>query len=82
MLEANRGTVRAMIAASPRQMATFREEIADPVKKAAKGLISSMKSNIHQIDSQIDKVTKTISQYREYIQQDRSESKEDRKSVV
>jgi hypothetical protein len=81
-LEANRGIVRAIITASPRQMAAVREETSDPVTKAVKGLISTMKSYIHQIDAKIDEVTKTISQYREYIQQDMQKSKEPTASFV
>ncbi|MCV9963725.1 hypothetical protein OIU34_17760 [Pararhizobium sp. BT-229] len=81
-LEANRDTVRAMIAASPRQMVALREEIADPVTKAAKGLISTMKSNLQQIDAKVQEVLETIENYRGYIERDQLASKEPVASFV
>lgn len=81
-LDANRVTVRAMMAASLTKMAIIREEIADPIAKAARGLISTMKSNLHQIDVKANEVTETIARYRGYIDQHKKEDKEPTASFV
>ncbi|MCS4089788.1 hypothetical protein [Rhizobium sp. BK176] len=81
-LEANRDTVRAMMSASPKRMALVREEVADPITKAARGLISTMKSNLCQIDAKVVDVTQTIEDYRGYIARAERESKEPTSSFV
>lgn len=81
-LDANRDTVRAMMAASPTQMAIVRDEIADPITKAARGLISTMKSNLYQIDAKAAEVAETIVRYQGYIDQDMLDSKEPTASFV
>ncbi|MBY3433208.1 hypothetical protein HFN89_03300 [Rhizobium laguerreae] len=81
-LEANRETVRAMMAASPKRMAAVRDEIADPVTRAAKGLTSTMKSNLHRIDAKAQEVIQTIEAYRGYIEHDRLAAKEQSASFL
>lgn len=71
----NRETIRNLMSASPTRRKAIRDELADPLERAARGLASSIRSRLQEIEVSVKETQSRLQFGRELIEQNREEGK-------